>query len=47
MIKPTANTGLQNGGLCAFLEIFVLAEGSGIFSNFGAEKPPLQQAANR
>ena len=47
MIKPTANTGLQNGGFRDFLETFVLAESSGIFSNFGAEKPPLQQAANR
>jgi hypothetical protein len=25
----------------------VLAESSGIFSNFGAEKPPLLQAAGR
>ncbi|MBS1517644.1 MAG: hypothetical protein JSS91_06125 [Bacteroidetes bacterium] len=37
----------QNGGFSAFLEAKVLNQSSGIFSNFGAEKPPLRQAANR
>ena len=37
----------KNGGFWAFFETFVLAESSGIFSNFGAEKPPLLQAAKR
>jgi hypothetical protein len=37
----------RNGGFSAFLETFVLVESSGIFSNFGAEKPPLLQAAKR
>jgi len=31
----------------AFLEAKVLNQSSGIFSNFGAEKPPLRQAAGR
>jgi hypothetical protein len=35
----------QNGGFSAFLEAKVLNRSSGIFSNFGAEKPPLRQAA--
>ncbi len=35
----------QNGGFGAFLEGKVLKQSSGIFSNFGAEKPPLRQAA--
>jgi len=35
----------QNGGFGAFLEGKVLNQSSGIFSNFGAEKPPLRQAA--
>jgi len=37
----------QNGGFGAFLEAKVLNQSSGIFSNFGAEKPPLRQAAGR
>ena len=37
----------QNGGFSAFLETFVLNQSLGIFSNFGAEKPPLRQAADR
>ena len=37
----------RNGGFSAFLETFVLAESLGIFSNFGAESPPLLQAAKR
>lgn len=37
----------RNGGFSAFLETFVLVESSGIFSNFGAEKPPLLEAAKR
>ena len=37
----------QNGGFGAFLEGKVLNQSSGIFSNFGAEKPPLRQAAGR
>jgi hypothetical protein len=37
----------RNGGFRAFLETFVLAESSRIFSNFGAENPPLLQAAKR
>jgi hypothetical protein len=37
----------RNGGFSAFLETFVLVESSGIFSNFGAESPPLLQAAGR
>ena len=37
----------RNGGFSAFLETFVLVESSGIFSNFGAESPPLLQAAKR
>ena len=37
----------RNGGFSAFLETFVLVESSGIFSNFGAESPPLLQAARR
>jgi len=37
----------KNGGFSAFLETFVLVESSGIFSNFGAENPPLLQAAGR
>ncbi len=37
----------QNGGFGAFLEAKVLKQSSGIFSNFGAEKPPLRQAAGR
>ncbi|MBN8567864.1 MAG: hypothetical protein J0M25_14170 [Flavobacteriales bacterium] len=37
----------KNGGFSAFLETFVLIESSGIFSNFGAENPPLLQAAKR
>ena len=37
----------RNGGFWAFLETFVLVESSGIFSNFGAVKPPLLQAAKR
>jgi hypothetical protein len=37
----------RNGWFSAFLETFVLAESSGIFSNFGARKPPLLQAAKR
>jgi hypothetical protein len=32
-------------GFSAFLEAKVLNRSSGIFSNFGAEKPPLRQAA--
>jgi len=34
----------QNGGFGAFLEGKVLNQSSGIFSNFGAENPPLRQA---
>lgn len=41
-LLPTAVC--KNGGFSAFLETFVLVESSGIFSNFGAEKPPLLQA---
>lgn len=37
----------RNGGFSAFLETFVLVESLGIFSNFGAENPPLLQAAGR
>ena len=37
----------QNGVFGAFLEAKVLNQSSGIFSNFGAEKPPLRQAAGR
>jgi len=37
----------QNGGFGDFLEGKVLNQSSGIFSNFGAEKPPLRQAAGR
>ena len=37
----------RNGGFWDFLETFVLVESSGIFSNFGAESPPLLQAAKR
>ena len=37
----------RNGGISAFLETIVLVESSGIFSNFGAESPPLLQAAKR
>jgi len=37
----------QNGGFSAFLEAKVLNQSSGFFSNFGAEKPPLRQAAGR
>lgn len=37
----------RNGGFSAFFETFVLVESSGIFSNFGAESPPLLQAAKR
>jgi hypothetical protein len=37
----------KNGGFSAFLKTFVLVESLGIFSNFGAESPPLLQAANR
>jgi hypothetical protein len=37
----------RNGGFCAFLEAKVLKQSSGIFSNFGAENPPLLQAAKR
>jgi hypothetical protein len=37
----------QNGGFGAFLEAKVLNQSSGIFSSFGAEKPPLRQAAKR
>ena len=36
-----------NGGFSAFLETFVLNQSLGIFSNFGAVKPPLRQAADR
>jgi hypothetical protein len=32
----------QNGGFGAFLEAKVLNRSSEIFSNFGAEKPPLR-----
>ncbi len=35
----------RNGGFSAFFETFVLVESSVIFSNFGAESPPLLQAA--
>jgi hypothetical protein len=46
--KPEQLTAVcKNGGFSAFLETFVLAESSGIFSNFGAESPPLRQAAKR
>jgi len=34
-------------GFGAFLEGKVLNQSSEIFSNFGAEKPPLRQAAGR
>jgi hypothetical protein len=34
-------------GSVLFLEAKVLNRSSGIFSNFGAEKPPLRQAAGR
>jgi len=37
----------QNGGFGAFLERKVLNQSSEIFSKFGAEKPPLRQAAGR
>ena len=37
----------KNGGFSAFLETKVLVESSVIFSNFGAEIPPLLQAAKR
>ena len=37
----------RNGGFSDYLETFVLVESSGIFSNFGAEKQPLLQAAGR
>ncbi|MFY7937984.1 MAG: hypothetical protein ACOVOQ_11450 [Flavobacterium sp.] len=48
-IKNTERTTAvcRNGGFSAFLETFVLVESLGIFSNFGAEKPPLLQAAKR
>jgi hypothetical protein len=38
---------LRYGGFSAFLETFVFVESLGIFSNFGAEKSPLRQAAKR
>jgi len=45
-IKPNAQQQFaEMAGLVLFLETFVLAESSGFFSNFGAEKPPLLQAA--
>jgi len=37
----------RNGGFSAFFETTVLNQSSGIFSNFGAENPPLLQAAKR
>jgi hypothetical protein len=37
----------RSGGFSAFLETFVLAESSGLFSKFGAESPPLLQAQKR
>jgi hypothetical protein len=37
----------KNGGFSAFFETKVLKQSSGIFSNFGAENPPLLQAAKR
>jgi len=44
---PAANSTFAIGGFSDFLETFMLVESSGISSNFGAEKPPLLQAANR
>ena len=41
------NSSLQKWRVKCFSESFVLVESSVIFSNFGAEKPPLLQAANR
>jgi hypothetical protein len=38
---------LRYGGFSAFLETFVLVESLGIFSNFGAEKPPHRKAERR
>ena len=47
-LSCATSTGVwQNGGFSAFLETFVFVESSGIFSNFGAENPPLLQAAKR
>ncbi|MEZ4911158.1 MAG: hypothetical protein R2774_09885 [Saprospiraceae bacterium] len=37
----------QNGGFGAFLEAKVLNQSLGFFCNFGAENPPLRQAAKR
>jgi len=38
---------LQDCGVSAFLEILVLIESSGIFSNFGAERPQPRKALGR
>lgn len=38
---------LQDCGVSAFLEILVLIESSGIFSNFGAESPQPRKALKR
>jgi hypothetical protein len=38
---------LQDCGVSAFLEILVLIERSGIFSNFGAENPQPRKALGR
>ncbi|GEM56702.1 hypothetical protein FB1_29230 [Flavobacterium branchiophilum NBRC 15030 = ATCC 35035] len=38
---------MQDCGVSAYLETFVLVESSGIFSDFGAENPQLREAATR
>jgi hypothetical protein len=38
---------LQDCGVSAFLEILVLIESSGIFSNFGAKNPQPRKALGR
>jgi hypothetical protein len=38
---------LQDFGVSAFLETFVLIESSGIFSNFGAKSPQPRKALER
>ena len=47
MSCATSTAVCKNGGFSDFLETFMLVESSGISSNFGAEKPPLLQAAKR
>jgi hypothetical protein len=43
----THNIGFAIWRVKCFFETFVLVESSGIFSNFGAEKPPHRKAEKR